>query len=495
MFSDNQTNCTISQGRFCILPWDFFTKRMFYMLFSYQNYEKPLATFFEMMYNADDFGVMRTIYTAHGDQYIGRMANEMEAKMNLNEFIHLKEAAEAWGISVRRVQTLCATGRIPGVVRMGRDWMIPANAERPLDGRTKASRAGIYCVDMPMPRKTPFLQMTNLYNAPGCAEKAIAALAENPEAQILFAAEIACARGEIGKAYASANYLLEKHSGFYAVLSAGMLLAQCAIWSGDLEMWRKAKIHISEASAKDDIERELETLGICAVDSMLYDVKDFPEWFKNGCFELLHSDSLPAANVFYAKYLYATGHGIASKTIAMEGITGLALMKLLPIAIEPMISQAMAGDAVIAEIYLRLTCAVTYHYSKNNAQAIRHIDKALSLALPDRFYGILAEYCRTIGPLIEQCLKPRDKDAWFEVSRLFKVYVENWSKLGSKITGRQIIANLSEQNRTVARLAALKLSDAEIAERMNMSISGVKQAIRIVKQKSGLERSEFAAIL
>ena len=49
--------------------------------------------------------------------------------------------------------------------------------------------------------------------------------------------------------------------------------------------------------------------------------------------------------------------------------------------------------------------------------------------------------------------------------------------------------------REVARLAAFKLSDAEIAARTHMSISGVKQAIRIIKERSGLERHDFAAIL
>ena len=408
------------------------------------------------------------------------------------DYLKIEDVAAAWGISTRRLQTLCAQGKIAGATRFGRAWMIPRDAKKPRDGRTKDVQRD---VDMPMPRKTPFLHMTNLYHTPGGAEQAVADMADNPEAQILFAAEIAYSRGQIDKVYESANYLLEKHSGFYAVLSAGMLLALCAIWRGDLNMWRKAKIHISEANAKDDREREIITMALCAVDSMLYDVKNFPEWFKIGCFELLHKDSLPAARVFYAKYLYAAGHGIASQTIQMPGITGLALMGLLPATIEPMISQAMADNTVITEIYLRMTCAVTYYYTKNEKQAIRHIDRALALALPDRFYGILAEYCRILGPLIELRLKAIDEDAWDSVSRLFRVYAENWSKLGSRITGRQIIENLSEQNRAVARLAAFKLPDAEIAARMNMSISGVKQAIRIIKQKSGLEREDFAAIL
>lgn len=414
------------------------------------------------------------------------------------DYMKIDEVAKHWGVSPRRIQALCSEGKIKGAIRFGRAWMIPKDTQKPIDGRTKASRldqSNQVFSDLSMPRKTPFLHMTDLYHTPGCAEDAIEGFVSKREIQTLFAAEIAYSRGEIDKVYESANYLLRKHSGFYAILSAGMLLAQCAIWRGDLEMWRKAKLHIAEADAQNDTEREIITLCFCAVDSMLYDVKDFPDWFKIGCFELLHKDSLPAAKVYFAKYLYATGHGLASQTVEIEGIKGLSLMGLLPVTIEPMISQAMADHTVIPEIYLRLSCAVAYHYSKNDKQAIRHIDRAIALALPDRFYGLLAEYCRTIGSLIEQRLKLVDSLAWSEVNRLFKIYVQNWSKLGSRITGRQLIANLSAQNREIARLAAFKLSDAEIASRMNMSISGVKQAIRIIKQKSGLEREDFAVII
>ena len=78
-----------------------------------------------------------------------------------------------------------------------------------------------YCADMPLPRKTPFLYMTDLYHTPGTADEVGESLAYNHEARILFEAETAYSRGEIDKVYESANYLLNKHSGFYAVQSAG----------------------------------------------------------------------------------------------------------------------------------------------------------------------------------------------------------------------------------------------------------------------------------
>ena len=410
------------------------------------------------------------------------------------EYMSIDDAAKKWGLSVRSVQILCSNGRVPGAVRLSRVWMIPRDAKKPADGRTREGKRQVDG-NMPLPRKTPLLYMSDLYRTPGTADAVAESLAYHHEARILFEAEVAYSRGQIDEVYDWANYLLTKHSGFYAVLSAGMLLALCAIWKGDLAMWRKAKVHISEAKTTTDYGYDSIALAICAVDSMLYDVKNFPEWFKIGCFEPIPKDALPAAKVYYAKYLYAIGSSLASGEIEMEDVSGLGLMKLIPATLEPMISQAKADETIIAEAYLRLTCAVIYHYGNNDKQAIRHIDRALEITLPDKLYGLLAEYCRTIGNLIEMRLRAVDEAAWHEVNRLFKIYVAGWAQLNSQITGRQIISKLSEQNRVVARLAAFKLSDAEIARRTNMSISGVKQAIKIIKEKSGLSRSEFAAIL
>lgn len=51
------------------------------------------------------------------------------------EYISAKEASENWGISKRRVQLLCNSGRIYGVTRVGNMWLIPKEAEKPRDAR------------------------------------------------------------------------------------------------------------------------------------------------------------------------------------------------------------------------------------------------------------------------------------------------------------------------------------------------------------------------
>ena len=58
----------------------------------------------------------------------------------MNGFITVKEAAEKWNIGVRRVNTLCLEGRIPGVSKLGNVWAIPEDAEKPTDERIKSGK-------------------------------------------------------------------------------------------------------------------------------------------------------------------------------------------------------------------------------------------------------------------------------------------------------------------------------------------------------------------
>ena len=47
----------------------------------------------------------------------------------------VKEAAEKWGLSERRVRVLCAQGKIPEAQHEGRSWRLPDAARKPDDGR------------------------------------------------------------------------------------------------------------------------------------------------------------------------------------------------------------------------------------------------------------------------------------------------------------------------------------------------------------------------
>lgn len=56
------------------------------------------------------------------------------------EYKSIREMAEEWGISKRRIQVLCSENRIEGAVRIGYSWAIPSNAKKPEDARIKSGK-------------------------------------------------------------------------------------------------------------------------------------------------------------------------------------------------------------------------------------------------------------------------------------------------------------------------------------------------------------------
>ena len=55
----------------------------------------------------------------------------------MNGYLTIRELAERWDLSVRRVQKMCADGDILGAIKFGNAWAIPDSVKRPDDKRIK----------------------------------------------------------------------------------------------------------------------------------------------------------------------------------------------------------------------------------------------------------------------------------------------------------------------------------------------------------------------
>lgn len=55
-------------------------------------------------------------------------------------YMTTSDASIKWGISQRRVIVLCQEDRVPGAQRVGRNWIIPEDAEKPADARIKSGK-------------------------------------------------------------------------------------------------------------------------------------------------------------------------------------------------------------------------------------------------------------------------------------------------------------------------------------------------------------------
>jgi len=393
--------------------------------------------------------------------------------------ITAREAAEKWGTSLRNVQDLCKRGRIEGARRIGRDWMIPAQALRPADARRTRNE------NRPLLRKTPFLMMTDLYNRAGAAEECARNIEDNTEARRLFEAELAYGRGDIDAVYHHAQYFLNSHSGFYAVISGGMLLAQCAAWRGDVQMWHLAKRHISEAPCKSAADHDIIALSLAATDSMLRRTEEYPDWFREGSFESLPPDAHPAARIYYAKFLMVEAYELAIKKTTAEEVQGLGLMRTLPYFLRPMISQAVAEKTVLVEIYLRILCAVAHQQCNQMLKATEQLDRAIKLCLQDGLYTPLVEHRRQLGIFLDERLLAISPEAAKKVKELHKVLHGGWVRLYNEISVAQMELSLSTREREVARLVAYGCTNQEIAFRLSISVHTVRALLNSIKNKTG----------
>ncbi len=377
--------------------------------------------------------------------------------------------------------------------------MIPKDTPKPIDKRTREAKKQKAEADnrkMPLPRKSPFLDMTDLYTVPGAAEQVIESLADHPEAQALFAAEIAYSCGEIDKVIAHANDFLQSRSGFYAVNAGGMLLALAAMWNGDIHLYREAKIHITQATAKSDTDRDIMSLSLACINTAARDIANYPEWFRYGQFERLPADSHPSAKVFYIKFFVIAAQEQAKGLIKLPDVTGVGLMRVIPYIAEPLIARVVAERLVIPEIYLRLLVAVAYHQLGENSKAVTHIDKAIALALPDDLLGILAEHRRNLDTLLDDRLELADPAAFKRYIELHRGLLEGWTKLHNSLLSGSVSSALTPRQREICRLAAFGFTDVEIAKRTHLSLSTIKKEIHLAKNKTGMDkRDELGAFV
>ena len=71
------------------------------------------------------------------------------AEVKSMEFMTTKEAVEKWNISERRIRQLLQDGRIEGAIKVGNNWNIPINANKPADKRSVKLDNTEFKLDLP----------------------------------------------------------------------------------------------------------------------------------------------------------------------------------------------------------------------------------------------------------------------------------------------------------------------------------------------------------
>ena len=385
------------------------------------------------------------------------------------DYMSVPEAAAKWNVSSRQVQRLIADGRVPDAKKLGHNWVLPRESVKPPDFR-REKRPPAQPAACPLPFGVPNFLLSAFYATPGTAE-ALTDRLESDEAKTLCAALLAYYRGRDAEARRIAEALLRDKCCFETQVGCALTLATCAMYSGSLRDWNRARARLLALSRKRPESPAL-IITDTALSGVLY-VKEAPAWLQAGDFSAFSANSYPSLFYIYAKWLLMQKRFDA-----------------LLAAVGPMIAVARAMGSLLSELYLHLIAGAAYRVKGDEGKALAHIESALSLALPDGLYGALAEYRRQLGTPLDDALRRRGPAAFRRVRDAYDRLAKGFTTLHNAVTGDMLTNELTLREYEIAALALSGAGNAEIAAQLGLAVGSVKGYFNTLYHKLGVRRRE-----
>ena len=387
-------------------------------------------------------------------------------------YLSIRETAEKWGVSERRINQYCSEGRIPGAEQFGGAWAIPADAEKPGDPRKQKKQA-----TSPKPKKAPerFPDVMPLMNTPfepgRCAET-IRKMKAGPKKDIAWA-EYHYFSGQAEKAMQEAEGYLSAGDGAIR-LSACLIFAYACLTMGRIDHARNALGEIRRVLASggetDPSVRAMEAFVAFAAAVLLHlplpeempPAEEFLPLLPPGmrAFALYVQ-----AHYLYLKEEYAHSAGVVEATLAM------------------------GADAYpISAIYLHLVAVMDYMSMKQTDRAQAHLLAAWEIARLDDLIEAFGEHHGLLGAMLEATIKPKWPEDFKRIIDITYRFSSGWRRVHNPITGHDVADDLTTTEFAIAMLAARGWNNPDIARHLNISVATVKRHLSSTMKKLGVTR-------
>lgn len=389
----------------------------------------------------------------------------------MGRYLSVREAAEKWGVSERRINQYCSEGRIPGAEKIGKAWVIPADADKPGDPRKRKNQSVSH-----KPPNAPelfpgFMPLLNTRFEPGHCMETIEKMKAGPKKDIAMA-EYRYFSGQAEKAMQDTEVYLTSTDGAIR-LSACWIFAYSCLTAGRIDHARHALQEIRntlDANRKTAPSvRAIESFAAFAAAVLLH--LPLPEEMPPmETFLPLLPPGIRAfalyvlAHYLYLKEEYGQSAGIVEATLAM------------------------GADAYpISAIYLHLVAVMDYMSLKQPDRAQTHLLTAWEIARPDDLIEGFGEHHGLLGAMLEATIKPKWPEDFKRIIDITYRFSSGWRRVHNPITGHDVADDLTTTEFAIAMLAARSWTTQEIANHLNISANTVKDHISEAMRKLGVE--------
>ena len=389
----------------------------------------------------------------------------------MGRYLSVREAAEKWGVSERRINQYCSEGRTPGAEKIGKAWVIPADADKPGDPRKRKNQS--------VSHKTPnvpelfpgFMPLLNTRFEPGHCMETIEKMKAGPKKDIAMA-EYRYFSGQAEKAMQDTEVYLTSTDGAIR-LSACWIFAYSCLTAGRIDHARHALQEIRNTLAANRKTappvRAIESFAAFAAAVLLH--LPLPEEMPPmETFLPLLPPGIRAfalyvlAHYLYLKEEYGQSAGIVEATLAM------------------------GADAYpISAIYLHLVAVMDYMSLKQPDRAQTHLLTAWEIARPDDLIEGFGEHHGLLGAMLEATIKSKWPEDFKRIIDITYRFSSGWRRVHNPITGHDVADDLTTTEFAIAMLAARGWTTREIANHLNISANTVKDHISEAMRKLGVE--------
>ena len=388
----------------------------------------------------------------------------------MKDYLSLREAAQKWGVSERRINQYCTEGRIAGAQRIGKAWAIPSNAQKPGDPRRMRQQGKIPPLQTPAGGRQNHANLMPLMNTafvPGNCQAAALAMTPGPRRDIALA-EYHYFSGQPEAAAKEAEaYLTSPDIG--AKLSACLIYAYANLSLGRIPRARFALDELNAALAsagKESPEFRAAAAFVASAGAVLLHLPMPDKLPEIESFLPLLPPGLRAfalyvqAHYLYLKKEYSKSAGTVEATLAMG-----------------------ASAYPIPAIYLHLVAVMDYMSLKQSEQAQGHLLTAWEMARPDDLIEGFGEHHGLLGAMLEAVIKPKWPEDFKRIIDITYRFSSGWRRVHNPITGHDVADDLTTTEFAIAMLAARNWTTQEIAEHLNISVNTVKSHISEAMRK------------